>query len=51
VQEAATAVEATCITTVLVVETSAQEASMAWDSAAARVWDAEDWATLVEKEA
>jgi hypothetical protein len=51
VQEAATAVEAACITTVLVTETSAPEASVAWDSVAAHVWDTKDWATLVEKEA
>jgi hypothetical protein len=51
VQEAATAAEAACITTVLVTETSAPEASVAWDSVAAHVWDLKDWTTLVEKEA
>jgi hypothetical protein len=39
------------ITTVLTTKTSAQEATVAWDSIAILVKDAEDRATLAEREA
>jgi CYTH domain-containing protein len=51
VWETATAVEATRIPAMLATEISAREATVAWDSATLRVKDAEDRATLVEREA
>jgi hypothetical protein len=39
------------VTTVLTTKTSAQEATVAWDSIAILVKDAEDRATLAEREA
>jgi hypothetical protein len=39
------------ITTVLTTKTSAQEATVAWDSIAILIKDAEDRATLAEREA
>jgi hypothetical protein len=50
-REAATAAKATRIVVVLAAETSTQEATVMWDSTALHVKDAEDWATLVEREA
>jgi hypothetical protein len=49
-REAATTTEATRITTMLVAETSALEASAAWDNTTLRVKYAEFQATLVEQE-
>jgi G:T/U-mismatch repair DNA glycosylase len=49
--EAAATVEAAHIAAVLVVETSAQEAATAWDSAIHHIKDVEDRATLAEREA
>jgi hypothetical protein len=46
--EAAAAVEAARVMVVLVVETSAQEAAMVWDSIALCVKDVEDQSTLAE---
>jgi hypothetical protein len=48
---AAAAIEAARVMIVLAVETSAQQATMVWDSAALHVKDAKDWATLTEREA
>jgi hypothetical protein len=48
---AANAVEADHVATILVVETSAQEAAVAWDSATLRVKDADDRSTMAEREA
>jgi hypothetical protein len=39
------------VTTVLTTKTSAQEATVAWDSIAILIKDAEDRATLAEREA
>jgi hypothetical protein len=50
-QEAAIAVEAAHATAMLAAETSIWDAAVAWDSATFRDKDAEDWATLVEREA
>jgi hypothetical protein len=50
VREAAAAVEAARVTAMLVAETSAQEATAVQDSATLHVKDAEDRATLVERE-
>jgi hypothetical protein len=51
VQEAAAAAEAARVTTMLVVETSAQEAAVARDNATLCVKDVEDQASQVEREA
>jgi hypothetical protein len=51
VQEAAAAVEDARVVAMLVVETSAWEPTTAWDSATLCVKDAEDQATLAEREA
>jgi hypothetical protein len=48
---AAAAIEAARVMIVLAVETSAQQATMVWDSTALHVKDAKDWATLTEREA
>jgi hypothetical protein len=49
--EVAAAAEATRIVVIIAVETSAQEAIVAWDSTTLRVKDAKDEAALVEREA
>jgi DNA topoisomerase IA len=49
-REVAAAVEAPHVMVKLAVETSAQEATAAWDSIMIRVKDAEDRATLAERE-
>jgi hypothetical protein len=49
--EVAAAAEATRIAVVIAVETSAQEATVAWDSTTLRVKDAKDEAALAEREA
>jgi translation elongation factor EF-4 len=46
----ASAVEATHITSVLAIETSAQEAAVVWDSTIVCIRDAEEWVALVERE-
>jgi hypothetical protein len=51
VREAAATAEAACVTTILAVETSTQEAAVAQNNAALHVKDAKDWATLEEREA
>jgi hypothetical protein len=43
--------EATCVMVVLAAETSAQEATPAWDSATLRIIDVKDRAALAEMEA
>jgi hypothetical protein len=48
-QEATTNAEAACVMAMLTTETSTQEADVARDSAALRVKDAEDQATLAER--
>jgi hypothetical protein len=50
-REAAVATEAVRVMAVLAAETSAQEVAAAWDSAALCFKDAEDRATLAEREA
>jgi hypothetical protein len=48
-REVAASVEATCVSAMLAVETSAREADVAQDSAALHVKDAEDRVTLAER--
>jgi hypothetical protein len=50
-REAATDVEATRVMATLAAETSAREATAAWDGIALRIKDVEDWATLAKREA
>jgi hypothetical protein len=51
VQEAAAAAEATHVVAMLAAETSTREAATAWDSTALCAKDANDQATLAEREA
>jgi hypothetical protein len=48
---AAVAVEDALVMAILATETSAHGATVVWDSVALRIKDAEDWATLAEREA
>jgi hypothetical protein len=50
-REAAATAEATHVMVVLAMKTSAQEATMAWDSTTVDIRDAEDQSTLSEREA
>jgi hypothetical protein len=50
-REVAAVAETACFMVVLSVETSTHEVAVAWDNAALCVKDAEDWATLAEREA
>jgi hypothetical protein len=50
-REAAAIAEAARVVMVLAAETSAQEATVAWESTATLIRDAEDRATLAEREA
>jgi hypothetical protein len=50
-QEVAVALEVTRVAAMLAAETSTREATVAWDNTVLRVNDAEDQATLAEREA
>jgi hypothetical protein len=50
-QEVAVALEVTRVAAMLAAETSTREAAVAWDNTVLRVNDAEDQATLAEREA